>query len=178
LWNETNPEARKKKAQNRAKAAIRGVEQIMLGEEYVELSDDEETIEARQNLLEACQAMLKAMKKHNMQEEIVKETSALESKKEKEETPSEVMATSDKKVETKKKSRSVLFGAAMGAIVACWVYSGNWIFTGVFTLMTILGQLEYYRMVMNTGIYPARRISVIGACSMFLTVSYLTSLVF
>jgi hypothetical protein len=35
--------------------------------------------------------------------------------------------------------------------------------------MTILGQLEYYRMVMSTGVYPARRISVVGACSMFLT---------
>jgi hypothetical protein len=40
--------------------------------------------------------------------------------------------------------------------------------------MTILGQLEYYRMVMNTGVYAARRISVVGASSMFLTVSYLT----
>ena len=49
------------------------------------------------------------------------------------------------------------------------VYSGNYIFTGLFTLMTALGQLEYYRMVMNTGIYPARRSSVLGACAMFVT---------
>jgi hypothetical protein len=69
-----------------------------------------------------------------------------------------------------KKQRSVLFGAAMGAVVACWVFSGNYIFTGLFCLMTILGQLEYYRMVMNTGVFPARRISVIGATSMFVTV--------
>ena len=59
----------------------------------------------------------------------------------------------------------------MGAVVACWVFSGNYIFTTLFTLMTALGQLEYYRMVMNAGIYPARRISILGACSMFLTVS-------
>jgi hypothetical protein len=70
----------------------------------------------------------------------------------------------------KKKHRSILFGAIMGAVVACWVFSGNYIFTGIFCLITILGQLEYYRMVMNTGVFPARRISVIGATSMFLTV--------
>ena len=68
-----------------------------------------------------------------------------------------------------KKQRSIVFGAAMGAVVAAWVFSGNYIFTGLFTLMTVLGQLEYYRMVINTGVYPARRISIIGACSMFLT---------
>eukprot|EP00804_Cyclotella_cryptica_P000677 CCRYP_014693-RD/>CCRYP_014693-RD protein AED:0.00 eAED:0.00 QI:337/1/1/1/1/1/2/214/628 len=68
-----------------------------------------------------------------------------------------------------KKGRSVLFGATMGLIVAAWVYSGNYIFTTLFTLMTALGQLEYYRMVMNTGIYPARRISVLGACAMFVS---------
>jgi len=65
-----------------------------------------------------------------------------------------------------KKGRSVLFGATLGLIVAAWVYSGSYIFTTLFTLMTALGQLEYYRMVMNTGIYPARRISVLGACAM------------
>ncbi|KAL7506019.1 hypothetical protein ACHAXN_003374 [Cyclotella atomus] len=69
----------------------------------------------------------------------------------------------------KKKGRSVLFGATMGLIVAGWVYSGNYIFTTLFTLMTALGQLEYYRMVMNKGIYPARRISVLGACATFVT---------
>ena len=61
-----------------------------------------------------------------------------------------------------KKSRSVLFGAVMGAVVACWVFSGNYIFTSLFTLMVILGQLEYYRGVISTGVYPARKISVLG----------------
>ncbi|KAL7428179.1 hypothetical protein ACHAXH_005428 [Discostella pseudostelligera] len=82
--------------------------------------------------------------------------------------PSNGATTLDKKSK-KKKGRSVLFGATMGLAVACWVYSGNYIFTTLFTLMTALGQLEYYRMVMNTGIYPARRISVLGACAMFVT---------
>ena len=68
-----------------------------------------------------------------------------------------------------KKGRSKLFGLIMGVAVAGWVYSGNYLFTAIFTLMTALGQLEYYRMVMQTGIYPARRISVLGACAMFVT---------
>jgi len=77
---------------------------------------------------------------------------------------------------TKKKSRSVVFGAIMGALVACWVFSGNFVFTALFTLMTVLGQLEYYRMVMKAGIYPARRISVLGACAMFVTALFAPTL--
>eukprot|EP00986_Skeletonema_menzelii_P002391 scaffold647_cov150-Skeletonema_menzelii.AAC.38 len=79
---------------------------------------------------------------------------------------STAVATSKKE---KKKGRSVLFGATMGLVVAGWVYSGNITFTALFTLMTALGQLEYYRMVMNANIYPARRISVLGACATFVT---------
>ena len=76
----------------------------------------------------------------------------------------------------RKPRRSILFGATMGAVAACWVFSGNFIFTAVFTFMTILGQLEYYRMVMNAGIYPARRISVCGACAMFLAALFAPNL--
>jgi phosphatidate cytidylyltransferase len=83
-------------------------------------------------------------------------------------TPDSSAAVSTSKTE-KKKGRSVLFGATMGLVVAGWVYSGNIAFTTLFTLMTALGQLEYYRMVMNAGIYPARRISVLGACATFVT---------
>lgn len=84
-----------------------------------------------------------------------------------------ITPSKDGKAPKKKQSRSVLFGASMGAIVACWVFSGNFLFTSLFTAMTILGQLEYYRMVMRVGIYPARKISVVGACAMFVTVSLL-----
>ena len=58
---------------------------------------------------------------------------------------SETMQVQVKK--PKKKTRSVMFGALMGAVVAGWVFSGNYIFTGLFASMTVLGQLEYYRMV-------------------------------
>jgi hypothetical protein len=51
-------------------------------------------------------------------------------------------------IKRKKPRRSILFGSAMGAVVACWVFSGNFIFTALFTLMTVLGQLEFYRMAM------------------------------
>ncbi len=71
----------------------------------------------------------------------------------------------------KKKSRSVSFGALMGAVVAGWVFSGNQIFASLFCFATILAQLEYYRMLMKVGIYPARKISVVGATAMFITVS-------
>lgn len=57
----------------------------------------------------------------------------------------------------------------MGAFAAFWVFSGSFIFTTLFTLVTAMGQLEYYRMVMNKGIYPARKISLAGACIMFVT---------
>ena len=84
-------------------------------------------------------------------------------------TESSSAAVEEAPKKKKKGGRSVLLGASMGLVVAGWVYSGNYIFTGLFTLMTALGQLEYYRMVMNAGIYPARRISVIGACATFIT---------
>lgn len=164
LWNETNPVAREKIANDKAAAAVRQVEHIMIGEEYVSFSEKSE--DARQQLLSACQNMLKVM---DETEEESTETIALTN-----ETVAVVetsTTTEEKKAKGKKPRRSILFGAAMGAIVACWVFSGNYIFTGLFTLMTILGQLEYYRMVMNTGIYPARRISIVGACSMFITAS-------
>lgn len=77
----------------------------------------------------------------------------------------------------KKQHRSIVFGAIMGAVVACWVFSGNYIFAGIFCLITILGQLEYYRMVMHTGVFPARRISVVGATSMFVTVRKLLCII-
>lgn len=64
----------------------------------------------------------------------------------------------------------------MGIAVSIWVFSGNYIFTGLFTAMVLLGQLEYYRGVISTGVYPARKISVLGSCSMFLTALFFPSL--
>lgn len=158
LWYETSTDARRRIAQDKAAEAIRAVEKLIKEDEYVEFSY--ETSVARERLLDACKAMLTEMK--NAQEA---------SKDEAAPTKDVAATTSDKAVKPERKRRSILFGATMGFCVACWVFSGNWIFTGIFTLMTILGQLEYYRMIINTGVYPARKISVVGASSMFLTVS-------
>lgn len=165
LWQETNTDARSLIAQDRATSSIRTVEHMMRREEYLDLTEDGPTEEARQQLVRACQQMLQLLDQQRRNQSLDLTSANI--------TGTELVSLSDEttvKPAAKRTSRSVLFGAAMGAVVACWVFSGNWIFTGVFTLMTILGQLEYYRMVMNTGIYPARRISVVGASSMFLTV--------
>jgi CDP-diglyceride synthetase len=85
-------------------------------------------------------------------------------------------AAASKGGSSKKPRRSILFGAMMGMAVAGWVFSGNYIFTTLFTLMTVLGQLEYYRMVQSTGVYPARRLSIVGACCMYLTALFTPNL--
>lgn len=169
LWNETSTDARRRIANDKAGSAIRAVEHLIKSEEYVEFS--EETDDARHKLLEACQAMLIAMEATTEQTAGKPAESTVGSLDTTKQVTIMQQSSPPKKVKKKKnKSRSVLFGVLMGVAVATWVFSGNYIFTVLFTLMTILGQLEYYRMVMNTGVYPARRISVIGACSMFLTV--------
>jgi CDP-diglyceride synthetase len=166
LWQDTNPEARKRIANDRAAALIRQVQQIVREDEYIEFSGV--PTQARDHLVEACDSWLKAVDKSAHAIDDINGNAA--------DSSSSILAASTDEVNSAveapkkpKKQRSVLFGAAMGSVVAAWVFSGNYIFTGLFTLMTILGQLEYYRLVMNTGVYPARRISVIGACSMFLT---------
>jgi len=178
LWRETAPKERRKIASQRASNAISNVKHLMEGEEYVDFDvrrdgetfdDFQERVRAKDKLLEACNSML----------EFVDENDILDgTEKGKVDTLPQGGGDNDidKKVNTnaptttkKKKSRSVLFGAGMGAIVAGWVFSGNYIFTALFTLMTALGQLEFYRMAMKAGIYPARKISVVGACSMFVT---------
>jgi CDP-diglyceride synthetase len=189
LWNETNPEARRAIATTKAAEAIRQVQHIIQGDEYkiqfAEIDDH-----PRQQLLDACSNLLTAMGNATLVEgaelpmgttmESVSgaPTGALSATENATSTTlpganavalengEETTATLKKK---KKPRRSILFGATMGLVVAGWVFSGSYIFTGLFTLMTLLGQLEYYRMVINTGVYPARRISVVGACSMFLT---------
>lgn len=173
LWNETEPHVRRKIATENAINTLKRVQHIMNGEEYVNLRRDKDTEEdikqrqeARIQMLEACDTLLKT-----------NESTSDENEGEPDKQVQEVEDSSASgKAPKKKKSRSVLFGATMGAVVALWVFSGNYIFTGLFTLMTILGQLEYYRMVMNTGIYPARRISVLGACSMFLSALFAPNL--
>mmetsp|Transcript_20998 Transcript_20998/g.31117 ORF Transcript_20998/g.31117 Transcript_20998/m.31117 type:complete len:511 (-) Transcript_20998:254-1786(-) len=165
LWAETDPAVRRSISRDKATAAIRKVETIARGSNTMPFSDTEELKEARGEMLRACQKMLREMAKASAASDAVSNEVAI----------SEASPPSKKK-KKKKPRRSILFGAVMGMAVAAWVFSGNWIFTGLFTLMTVLGQLEYYRMVMKTGVYPARRISVIGASSMFLTALFAPNL--
>lgn len=171
LWKQTDPIEREKLASQQALAAIKRVKHILEGEEYVNLSDVQdndtldqifERIEARDQLLESCNRMLKCLAKNDQVDKNEEIESSIV-------LTSEEQIVSDNIAPAKKKSRSILFGAGMGGLVALWVFSGNVIFTTLFTLMTVLGQLEYYRMVMKTGVYPARKISVLGACAMFIT---------
>ena len=67
------------------------------------------------------------------------------------------------KMNPAKPRRSILFGVLMGLAVTGWVFSGDYLFTALFSGLCILGQLEYYRGVMQTGVSPARKISV-GTC--------------
>ena len=85
-------------------------------------------------------------------------------------TTTTITTTAASARKNKKERRSVLFGATMGAVVAAWVFSGNCIFTSLFAVMAIVGQLEYYRMALHTGVIPARKVSVMGAAAMFITV--------
>lgn len=175
LWRQTSTEERKKIAAAQAVTAIRRVKHIMEGEEYVDLANAHQgdTLEetdtrtsARDDLLIACNNMLESI-----ENEKEKKEKAVEVVLKSDDSNTTIEASASNGAKPKKKSRSVLFGAAMGAIVAGWVFSGNIVFTTGFTAMTLLGQLEYYRMVMRTGVYPARKISVVGACAMFITVS-------
>lgn len=172
LWNETNTDARSRLLNDRVLGAARQVQAITKATKTMDepLLVTEESLQALQR---ACQEMLAAMGL-NQTGYTTQNVTQMESEIQSQQTEieeSSIAIVNEKGVlpKIKKPRRSIMFGATMGFVVACWVFSGNYIFTGLFTLMTVLGQLEYYRMVMNTGVYPARRISVIGACSMFLT---------
>ena len=173
LWRETSSDARQRVASDRVMQSIRQVQHVFRGEEYGDYSKVSSI--DRQNLLDACDSILAD---NNIEKNVKTPATVANGDGDADdagsstavETVSVGSPDASKKNKKKKGGRSVLFGATMGAAVAGWVFSGNYVFTGLFTLMTILGQLEYYRMVMNTGVYPARRISIVGAASMFLTV--------
>lgn len=182
LWRETSPEARRIIASNRVANTLRQVQHLIEGEKNLEHSDI--PLRDRTELVDACQHVLKSMDDARARERAARmgNTAVVLSDREDQTTPQlngdraatngvVARASTDSVVVSKpqRSRRSISFGALMGLLVACWVFSGNYIFTGLFTLMTILGQLEYYRMVINTGVYPARRISILGACAMFMS---------
>ena len=164
LWRETDPSERSKIANDKVAQTARDMHHVLTSEhETISSSNssngDKKRLEASAQLLKACEQLLSTLEETS--EKSTPETSTAVTNSNKSKAPP---------AKKEKKQRSILFGALMGAGVACWVFSGNYIFTGLFCLLTILGQLEYYRMVMNTGVFAARRISVIGATSMFVTV--------
>ena len=180
LWRETDPSERSRIANDKVAQTVRDMQHVLTSEhETISLSppssssdsnNDDSNInskkceEASLQLLKACEHMLSTLEEN--------EKSKIEAAESASTAVAEQQQASPPKKE--KKQRSILFGSIMGAAVAAWVFSGNYIFTGLFCLITILGQLEYYRMVMNTGVFPARRISVVGATSMFVTVRFIS----
>lgn len=193
LWKDTDTSARSRIANDKVAQTIRDMQHVLNNEYYYaatntttttttsgdsesegngdtdnkglvpNATEDEQITneKAKEQLLEACNTMLTVLDDQEDKSKAVVLT-----------TPEAEAGKASSKVaknKTKKKPRSVLFGALMGLTVAGWVFSGDYIFTGLFCLITILGQLEYYRMIMNTGVFPARRISVVGATSMFVT---------
>ena len=196
LWAETDVTRRKKVEKQKAIEAVLRVKDLMGGNDYFDVQEDVKTNMADAcdlllNELDVPKKNVGEDKKLKMvmgevdiskpvatykkvngaartEEESTELTNALSGEPPSTTVEEASTAVTPKKSE-KKKGRSVLFGAALGLMAAGWVYSGNYIFTTLFTLMVALGQLEYYRMVMNTGIYPARRISVVGACATFVT---------
>ena len=171
LWKETEPSERTKIANDKIAKTVRDMQHVLTSEhETISMLSSSSSSngcgEASKQLLESCENMLSVLEETKEMKKQSKK-SAGSSSTEVATTTSHGNSEAPKK---EKKQRSILFGALMGAAVACWVFSGNYIFTGLFCLVTILGQLEYYRMVMQTGVFPARRISVVGATSMFLTV--------
>jgi len=178
LWNETSTEARNKISEDKISSSIKSLTHVLQSEEFMIDNNNTATltlehIETRHLLLDYCNRYLDVLEKEkNDDGGLHLSTTSVAAPLLSSEQSLQVAAVKPIKNVTKKKRkprRSILFGATMGLIAAGWVFSGNYIFTALFTAMTLVGQLEYYRMVMNTGIYPARRISVFGACAMFVT---------
>lgn len=177
LWSETSTAARAKITKDKQSCALSDAQHLI--KEYIDTSPGGKncSVESRQKLLQVCEVMADEIQKTELEKNNNSKNATLTSL---DLLSMEAADKSEKKTEvskkTKKKSRSVLFGAMMGLCAAGWVFSGNLIYTGIFTSMCILGQLEYYRMVMNTGVYPARKISVIGGASCFLTALFAPNL--
>ena len=151
LWKETNEDARYQSNHNKLVMSIKQLDQLLSKEK-----DSDRVM--TQKVHDACKEYLTEEAATKMPIKSVVPQQQLQGSE-----------TASKKKNKQKNRRSIGFGALMGLGVAGMVFSGNYVFTGIFTLMTILGQLEYYRMVMSTGVLPARRISIVGACSMYIT---------
>ncbi|CBJ25849.1 Phosphatidate cytidylyltransferase [Ectocarpus siliculosus] len=72
--------------------------------------------------------------------------------------PKGILSTLTKRVRT---------GVLMAAVATVWIFSGNWVFSVGFALQALLAQLEYYRMAMQKGVKPARRISAVATVLLY-----------
>ncbi|CEL95816.1 unnamed protein product [Vitrella brassicaformis CCMP3155] len=68
--------------------------------------------------------------------------------------------------------KRVLTGVGLGLFGTAWVFSGNALFTMIIILQCIVAQLEYYRMCIFKGIYPARRISMVSSLILYTMACY------
>lgn len=59
-------------------------------------------------------------------------------------------------------------GCALGLLVSCWIFSSPALHVGVFCAMGVLAQQEYYEMAQGRGLFPARKLSMVGSLVMYL----------
>lgn len=59
-------------------------------------------------------------------------------------------------------------GCALGLVVSCWIFSSPALHVAVFCAMGILAQQEYYEMAQGRGLFPARKLSMVGSLVMYL----------
>jgi hypothetical protein len=64
-------------------------------------------------------------------------------------------------------AKRLLTGWALGGAVTVWIFSGNHGYALGLYLLALLAQLEYYRSVISTGVYPARRIGLVSTTAMY-----------
>jgi hypothetical protein len=130
LWVDTNPENRKRIANDKAATLIRQVQKIVKEDDYIEFSDVSD--EAREQLVTAFDTWLKAVSKStsapaDTAEAITSLDNSAISALDTSVVAGEVTAgdieskSAVAKSEPKKKQRSVMFGAAIGLAVAGWV---------------------------------------------------------
>ena len=71
--------------------------------------------------------------------------------------------------------KRVVTSLIMAAVASCWIFSGNALFAAGMFFTVTLAQLEYYRMVIATGVYPARRISIVSSSLLYFTAAFAPS---
>ncbi|KAG8459838.1 hypothetical protein KFE25_014401 [Diacronema lutheri] len=59
-------------------------------------------------------------------------------------------------------------GCALGLVVSCWIFSSAALHVAVFCAMGVLAQQEYYEMAQSRGLFPARKLSMVGSLAMYL----------